>query len=185
MNGKVAPPMSAFHLNQTLGSACSGPGKLPPVNDGFRMATPRQAHTFLNGHFGLWRRRHSMLKRSMMVLSAVSIVAVPTASEAHRHHGYYDNNGYGDGRGYYQQQGYYPQQAYGYDNRYYGRTNGYRQHRCSGTTGTIVGAGAGALLGRSLGRGSGYYHQNSGTTGTILGAALGALVGRQVGKSTC
>jgi hypothetical protein len=138
-----------------------------------------------------------MLKRSMLVLSAVSIVAVPTASEAHRHHGYYDNNGYGDGRGYeqqqgyypqqgyYQQQGYYPQQAYGYDNRYYGRTYGYRQHRCSGTTGTIIGAGAGALLGRSLGRGSGYYHQNSGTTGAILGAALGAFVGRQVGKSTC
>ena len=100
-----------------------------------------------------------MFKRSMLVLSALSMIAVPAASEAHRHHGY--------------------------DNRYYGRTYGYRQHRCSGTTGTIVGAGAGALLGRSIGRGSGYYHQNSGTTGAIIGAALGALAGRQVGRSTC
>ena len=72
-----------------------------------------------------------------------------------------------------------------YDNGYYRGGYDYRRHRCSGTTGTIVGAGAGALLGRSIGRGSGYYHQNSGTTGTILGAALGALVGREIGKSTC
>ena len=128
-----------------------------------------------------------MFKRSMLALSALSIVAVPTASEARHHHGSYNSEGYGDGddQGYYQQQGYYPQQAYGYDNGYYSRSYRHRQHRCSGTTGTIVGAGAGALIGRSLGRGSGYYRQNSGTTGTILGAALGALVGRQVGKSTC
>ena len=129
-----------------------------------------------------------MLKRSMLVLSGLSMLAMPTVSEAHRYHGYANGYGYDQGyaqQGYYQQQGYYPQQAYGYDNRYYGRTYGYREHRCSGTTGTIVGAGAGALLGRSLGRGSGYYHQNSGTTGAIVGAALGALVGRQVGRSTC
>lgn len=129
-----------------------------------------------------------MLKRSMLVLSALSMVAMPAVSEAHRYHGYNNGYGYDQGyaqQGYYQQQGYYPQQAYGYDNGYYGRTYGYRDHRCSGTTGTIIGAGAGALLGHSLGRGSGYYHQNSGTTGAIVGAALGALVGRQVGKSTC
>jgi hypothetical protein len=35
---------------------------------------------------------------------------------------------------------------------------------------------AGALLGRSLGRGSGDYHQNSGTTGAILGAALPVFI---------
>lgn len=71
------------------------------------------------------------------------------------------------------------------DRAYYGDGDNYRRHRCSGTTGTIVGAGAGALLGRSLGRGSGYRHQHSGTTGAIIGAALGALAGRQVGKATC
>ena len=136
-----------------------------------------------------------MFKKTMLALSALSMVAVPAVADAHRRDGYY-GNGYSQGysQGYEQQQGYgynngYPQQAYSYDNGYnnngyYGRSYGTR-HRCSGTTGTIVGAGAGALLGRSLGRGSGYYHQNSGTTGTILGAAIGALVGRQVGKSTC
>jgi hypothetical protein len=35
---------------------------------------------------------------------------------------------------------------------------------------------AGALLGRSLGRGTGDYHQNSGTTGAILGAALAVFI---------
>jgi outer membrane lipoprotein SlyB len=123
-----------------------------------------------------------MLKKSMLALSALSIVAIPTASEARHHHDYYEGE-YGDDQGYYQQQGYYPQQTYSYGNGYDGRS--FRRHRCSGTTGTIVGAGAGALIGRSLGRGSGYYRQNSGTTGAILGAAVGALVGRQVGKSTC
>jgi hypothetical protein len=48
-----------------------------------------------------------MFKRSMLVLSALSIVAVPTASEAHRHQGYYNDEGYGDGddQGYEQQLG--------------------------------------------------------------------------------
>lgn len=137
-----------------------------------------------------------MLKRSMLALSALSMVAVPTASQAHRYHSDYEGYSYGDDdgyeqqqgyypQGYYAQQGYYPQQPYGYDNGYYDRGYRYRQHRCSGTTGLIVGAGAGALLGRSLGRGSGYYHHNSGTTGAIVGAALGALVGRHVEKSAC
>jgi outer membrane lipoprotein SlyB len=115
-----------------------------------------------------------MLKKTILALSALSTLAVPATADA-RHRGYYNGYGYN--------QGYYPQQAYGYGNRYYGRTYGYREHRCSGTTGTIVGAGAGALLGHEIGRGT--YHQHSGTTGTILGAALGAIAGRAVGKSTC
>ena len=131
-----------------------------------------------------------MFKKSMIVMSAISMVAFPAVADAHRYYGYdsgygYEQQGYYPQQGYYAEQGYYPQQAYGYGNRYYGRSYGYRGHRCSGTTGTIVGAGAGALLGRSIGRGSGYYHRNSGTTGTILGAALGALVGREIGRSTC
>ena len=137
-----------------------------------------------------------MFKKSILALSALSMVAVPAAAQAHRYRGYdngyssqgYNNgyNGYNSGysNGYNGYNNGYDQRAYS-NNGYYGRSYGYRQHRCSGTTGTIVGAGAGALLGRSIGRGSGYYHNNSGTTGTILGAAVGALLGRQVGKSTC
>ena len=98
-----------------------------------------------------------MFKRSMLVMSAISMIAVPAVADAHHYSGYDDNYAYGE-QGYYPQQGYaqqgyYPQQAYGYGNGYYGRSYDYRRHRCSGTTGTIVGAGAGALLGRSLGRG--------------------------------
>ncbi|MBW0006909.1 MAG: glycine zipper 2TM domain-containing protein [Sphingomonas sp.] len=130
-----------------------------------------------------------MFRKSMLAMSAISMVAVPAVADAHHYNGYgngygYEQQGYYPQQGYYGQEGYYPQQAYAYGNRYYGRSYGYRNHRCSGTTGTIVGAGAGALLGRSIGRGSG-YDRNSGTTGTIIGAALGALVGREVGKSTC
>lgn len=122
-----------------------------------------------------------MFKRSMLIISALSMAAVPVAAEA-RH--YHDYDGYGlAGDGRYEQPAYYPQQVD--ENAYYGDGYSYRRHRCSGTTGTIVGAGAGALLGRSIGRGSGYYHRHSGTTGAIIGAALGALAGRQVGKATC
>lgn len=141
-----------------------------------------------------------MFKKSMLAISALSMLVVPVAADAHHYRGGYGGygqayGGYGEGyggygaqgyypqQGYYSEQGYYPQQAYGYQNAYYGRD--YRRHRCSGTTGTIVGAGAGALLGRSIGRGNDYYHHHSGTTGAIIGAALGALVGREVGRSTC
>ena len=61
-------------------------------------------------------------------------------------------------------------------NRYYGYGR-----RCSGTTGTIVGGVAGALLGRTVTR-DGYH---SGTTGTILGGALGALAGRAIDRDSC
>lgn len=120
-----------------------------------------------------------MFKKSLVALSALSMLAVPATADAHRYHSY----SYAPG--------YYPQQAYGYGNYYDGNYYGsgyyggaYRyRHHCSGTTGTILGAGAGALLGRSIGRDP--YRGHSGTTGTIVGAALGALVGREVGKSTC
>lgn len=67
-----------------------------------------------------------------------------------------------------------------YDNRGYARD--YQRCRSnSGTTGTILGAIAGGLLGREIGRG-GYRNQPS-TTGLILGAGAGALAGRAIEKS--
>jgi uncharacterized protein YcfJ len=78
----------------------------------------------------------------------------------------YDNRGY-DNRG-------------RYADRHYNRN--YQQCRCnSGTTGTILGAIAGGLLGREIGRG-GYRNQPS-TTGLIVGAGAGALAGRAIDKS--
>jgi hypothetical protein len=47
----------------------------------------------------------------------------------------------------------------------------------NGTTGLIVGAAGGALLGRAIDT------NGSRTTGTVLGAAAGALVGRHVDRN--
>ena len=55
-----------------------------------------------------------------------------------------------------------------------GRT---RCRRSNGTTGLIVGAAGGALIGRAIDT------RGERTTGTILGAAAGALVGRSVERS--
>lgn len=143
--------------------------------------------------------------------TASTFVAMPAAAQA-QYHGYPDRYGYGYDRGYSQS---YRTDRYGrtytydrYGNRvyvntggyagtngyygnggYYGRStggyynNGYR--RCSGTTGTIVGGVAGALLGSQVGRGGYYSRGGSNTTGAIVGGAIGALAGRAVDKNSC
>ena len=58
----------------------------------------------------------------------------------------------------------------GEDGRYYCR-------RGNGTTGLVIGAAGGALLGREIDGG------RNRATGTILGAAAGALLGREVQRS--
>lgn len=57
----------------------------------------------------------------------------------------------------------------GEDGRYYCR-------RSNGTTGLIIGAAGGALLGRAI------DSRGDRTTGTIVGAAAGALLGRQIDR---
>ncbi|MXO74179.1 glycine zipper 2TM domain-containing protein [Altererythrobacter aerius] len=78
--------------------------------------------------------------------------------------------------------------AFAKERRYYTSDNGVRYwkgddgryycKRSNGTTGLIVGAAAGALLGRAVDT------RGERATGTILGAAAGALVGRQVQRGT-
>jgi len=81
--------------------------------------------------------------------------------------GYYDDRGGQD----YAYRGDYPQQ----------RTY-YQGQRCkSGTTGAILGAVAGGLFGREIGRGG--EHDRPSTTGLILGAGGGALAGRAIERS--
>jgi hypothetical protein len=120
------------------------------------------------------------------IAGATAAMAIPTAAEARpngRTYGYYNdgaqagyyNQGYGSSYG----NDYYANRAY--SGRYYNDSNRYRSRRCSGTTGTIVGGVAGALLGRAATR----DYRHSGTTGTILGGALGALAGNAVDKSSC
>ena len=62
----------------------------------------------------------------------------------------------------------------GDDGRYYCR-------RSNGTTGLIIGAAGGALIGRGIDT------RGERTTGTILGAAAGALLGREIdrGNARC
>jgi hypothetical protein len=102
------------------------------------------------------------------------LAATPAAAQDYGR-GYYERDyrdGYRD-RGY--RRDYRGNRAYRYRDNY---------RRCSsGTTGTILGAVAGGLLGGEIGRGSSYRGRS--TTGTIIGAGAGALLGREVDGGDC
>jgi len=107
-------------------------------------------------------------------VAVTAIAAVPTAAQAQSRYGYYDarySNHQNQYRRYdrrYQNQRYY--------NQRYGRHYAYRCRRDDGSTGTIIGAIAGGLLGREIaGRGDR-------TVGTIIGGAAGALLGREIDR---
>ena len=119
-------------------------------------------------------------------VAASALTVLPAAAEAQSRYGYssrYDNGYYNQGYGRsYQGQRYdrrYANQRY-YNQRTY--NGGYYNHygqRCSGSTGTIIGAIAGGLLGNQVaGRGDR-------TLGAILGAGAGALAGRAIDRSDC
>ena len=79
-----------------------------------------------------------------------------------------------------------PTTAVAHSNGYNGKTwrdsqGRLRCKRSNGTTGLIVGAAGGALVGRAIDT------RGERATGTILGAAAGALIGREVerGRSRC
>jgi hypothetical protein len=60
------------------------------------------------------------------------------------------------------------------DEVYRGRDGRYYCRRSDGTTGLVIGAGVGALLGRSVDT------RGERTTGTVVGGVLGALLGRSI-----
>lgn len=107
-----------------------------------------------------------MANKFLIAATAASLVAIPGAASAQ----YYPDPYYGGG-------GYSGQTYYG--------------NRCSGTTGTIVGGVAGAVVGSKIigGRRSYDYYGNrrggSNTTGALIGGAVGALLGRKVDKDSC
>ena len=83
---------------------------------------------------------------------------------------YYADDYYRDGR-------YYRERRLSYNDRIYrGRDNRYYCRRSDGTTGLIIGAGAGALIGNSLDGG------RSSTLGTLIGAFAGGALGREVDR---
>ena len=129
-----------------------------------------------------------MLKKIIIstAVAASALTALPAAAEAQSRYGYssrYDNGYYNQGYGRsYQGQRYDRRYA---NQRYYNQrthNGGYYNHygqRCSGSTGTIIGAIAGGLLGNQVaGRGDR-------TLGAILGAGAGALAGNAIDRSDC
>ena len=75
-----------------------------------------------------------------------------------------------------------PAMARGYHGKMWQDSHGrWRCKRSNGTTGLIVGAAGGALVGRAIDT------RGERGTGTILGAAAGALLGRSVerGRTRC
>lgn len=84
---------------------------------------------------------------------------------------YYADDYYRDGR-------YYSERRLSYNDRIYrGRDGRYYCRRNDGTTGLIIGAGVGALVGHSIDDG------RSSTLGTILGAVAGGAIGREIDRS--
>lgn len=77
-----------------------------------------------------------------------------------------------DSRGYY----YQPRQMRRGDRYWRGDDGRYYCRRDNGTTGLIIGAAGGALLGREIDGG------RDRTAGTVLGAAAGALIGRAIDR---
>jgi hypothetical protein len=97
----------------------------------------------------------------------------------------YDYNRYEPGYNRYYADRYYRSGSYyadrrltRYDRIYRGQNGRYYCRRNDGTTGLIVGAGLGALLGNQIDIGG------SRTVNTILGGAAGALLGRAIDKGS-
>ncbi|MFA9199979.1 MAG: glycine zipper 2TM domain-containing protein [Cypionkella sp.] len=111
--------------------------------------------------------------------SAVWSGAKAEHGKKHRRHynryddGRYSNNGYG------YQQSYYGEPVYANTRVWQGDDGRYYCRRSNGTTGLLIGAAGGALLGREV---AGRYGDR--TLGAILGAAGGALLGRSIDRSS-
>ena len=78
---------------------------------------------------------------------------------------------------YYRSGSYYPDRRLSYNDRIYRGQNGrYYCRRGDGTTGLIVGAGLGALLGNQINIGG------SRTLSAVIGGAAGAALGREIAR---
>ena len=88
-----------------------------------------------------------------------------------RYNGYYANN-------YYRSGNYRPYQMQSGDRIYRGTDNRYYCRRNDGTTGLIIGAIGGGVLGNAIAPGG------SKTLGAILGGSLGAILGNSIGNGS-
>lgn len=111
-------------------------------------------------------------------LAAIAIPAAPALADPPRHapaHGYYKvkQDRLYDSRGRYIE----PRRISRNDQVWRGRDGRYYCKRSNGTTGLIIGAAGGALLGRAIDT------RGDRALGTVLGAAGGALLGREIERS--
>ena len=113
------------------------------------------------------------MKKILLALSAATLL-VPTSAFA-RHH--YDRRAQSVRM--YAPHGRYvhPHRLGRNDHVWRGRDGRYYCRRDNGTTGLVIGAAAGGLLGNELSRGSGDR-----TLGTIIGAIGGGLLGQSVDR---
>ena len=88
----------------------------------------------------------------------------------------YDWNRPGPGGAYYADQYYRERRLTRGDRVYRGRDGRYYCRRNDGTTGLIIGAGVGALIGNAIDDG------RSSTLGTLIGAFAGGAIGREVDR---
>lgn len=120
--------------------------------------------------------------KKLLLAATLAAIAVPTApvladppSWAPAH----GRRAHDQARMYDQHGRYYEPRRLTRDDRIWrGRDGRYYCRRDNGTTGLIVGAAIGALIGRSLDGG------RDRTVGTILGAGGGALLGREIDRGS-
>jgi hypothetical protein len=93
------------------------------------------------------------MKRILLALGAASLTVPVMPAVSFAHDGYYSGRTWQDSRG------------------------RLRCKRPNGTTGLIVGAAGGALVGRAIDT------RGERATGTIVGAAAGALIGRSIDRN--
>lgn len=122
------------------------------------------------------------MKKTLLALAAATLAlpAAPAAADpppwapAHGQrakHATYDRHG----------RYYEPRRVTSRDRIWRGEDGRYHCKRDNGTTGLIIGAAGGALVGRAIDT------RGERATGTILGAAVGALLGREIdrGEARC
>ena len=139
-----------------------------------------------------------MRKTALAIASAAAMLAIPAApaladpppwAPAHGYRDKHDNyrgdyyrtsdrRDYRTSRRVYDDRGYYvePRRVSRGDQVWRGNDGRYYCKRDNGTTGLIIGAAGGALLGRAI------DNRGDRTVGTILGAAIGGLLGREIDK---
>ena len=123
------------------------------------------------------------MKNAILALAAVALAipAVPAAADPPDWapaHGWRAKHGHGERVVVYDRYGryYQPRVITRQTHIWRGRDGHYYCRRDNGTTGLIIGAAGGALVGRAV------DSHGDRATGTIVGAALGALLGREIDR---